>query len=577
MEQTRLQEKILGRNFSSRLLLLIFWILGVAPAWAQLSPGDLHQSHADLEGLENCTKCHLTGKKISPENCLACHKLLKERIDANRGLHANPEYRDCVKCHVDHHGRDFDLIYWEGGQENFDHRLTGYPLEGAHTQPRCRDCHKPDFISEKEKLVAQKKELKRTFLGLKQACLNCHVDEHRGQLDKDCLSCHQMEDWKPAAKFDHDKTRFPLTGKHSGVDCQKCHKTIRDNRFPDNPTYVKFTGIRFAECSSCHRDVHEGRFGNRCSKCHVTGGWEQVKAANFDHSKTRFPLKGKHQQVKCESCHKPGRPYKGLKFAACRDCHQDYHKGQFAHRPSRGACEECHTERGFSPSTFTQADHQKTDFPLKGAHLAVPCIACHTGEAGGKLSVMPAHGYTRQPINRFQFASIRCRTCHEDPHRGQVDRFVKAGGCESCHRVDTWKTVKFDHSQTQFALTGRHRNVACNDCHKPVAGGKSPGHLQFQNLDRECRACHKDVHQRQFDKPVVRKGKTEFVTDCSRCHTPNNWEPTRFNHDRDSRFPLEGAHENVPCQECHKPVRRGGVTFTLFTPVDGKCSSCHGS
>jgi len=101
------------------LFLLFFYHIG----FTQLSPGDLHQSHANLEGLKNCSVCHGVGQKVTAENCLDCHQLLRKRIDENLGLHANSAYRECETCHVEHHGRDFDLIYWENGQENFNHRI----------------------------------------------------------------------------------------------------------------------------------------------------------------------------------------------------------------------------------------------------------------------------------------------------------------------------------------------------------------------------------------------------------------------------------------------------------------------
>ena len=93
------------------------------PGWgfAQLSPGDLARPHAQLEGLKNCTKCHETGEQITGKNCLSCHTLLSERIDAGKGLHAGPDHKDCVRCHSDHHGREFEIVFWKEGPYNFDH------------------------------------------------------------------------------------------------------------------------------------------------------------------------------------------------------------------------------------------------------------------------------------------------------------------------------------------------------------------------------------------------------------------------------------------------------------------------
>lgn len=542
--------------------------------WAQLSPGELHKSHAFLEGVTNCTKCHSSGKKITSQKCLACHTILKERIEAGKGLHANPEYKNCVDCHSEHHGRNFKLIYWEKGQENFDHTLTGYPLEGGHTKLKCNQCHKPEFQVIKSVLLEKKKDLNKTLLGLDKACLNCHIDEHRSQLSQDCLSCHVMEAWKPQEKFDHDKTDFPLTGKHIDVSCIKCHPQLRDNKYPNDKTYLKYAGLKFAQCSSCHEDAHKGQLGKNCKSCHQTKGWKVIETASFDHSRTRFPLKGKHNDVKCESCHKPGLPRRGLKFAHCSDCHEDFHKGQFRDRASRGDCKECHTERGFKPSTFTLAKHQKSSYPLKGAHLAVPCIACHGVEKGNKRR--RGRGSKIQ-MNRFVFENTRCNGCHEDIHRGEVKKYIQEGGCEFCHVVDTWHKVIFDHSKTDFPLKGKHRDVQCTSCHTTITTSRSVSYIQFQNMATDCQNCHKDIHRGQFRTTVNVKGKQKQLTDCSRCHSEENWKPEKFDHNRDSKFSLEGAHEKVPCQDCHKKEAAGGESFTRFKPLSSECKSCHGA
>ncbi len=99
--------------------------------YAQLSPGDLSQVHADLEGLLNCTKCHEIGEKVLPQNCLSCHIILNDRIKAGIGLHADSGFGDCADCHSEHHGRKYKLIYWDDGQENFEHKETGFCSGGC--------------------------------------------------------------------------------------------------------------------------------------------------------------------------------------------------------------------------------------------------------------------------------------------------------------------------------------------------------------------------------------------------------------------------------------------------------------
>jgi hypothetical protein len=528
---------------------------------AQLSPGPLSRPHADLEGLENCSKCHGFDQKLAPDKCLSCHIALADRIKAGLGYHANAEHKDCGVCHVEHQGKEFDLVYWKNGESKFDHGQTGYMLEGKHAALKCRKCHFEKNIVAKDKLP--KVDIARTYLGLGRECLTCHPDEHRGQLATNCLTCHQINGWKPAAVFDHAKAKYILTGKHSTVDCNKCHLTIPDDQTPDTKGYVKFTGLQFEKCLDCHKDAHANKFGQDCESCHNTTGWINVNQAKFDHSKTRYPLEGKHVIVACEKCHVAGK-FKGLQFTACSDCHSDYHQGQLVSRPNKGACEECHAVAGFEIAKFTLGDHQKITYALAGSHLAVPCDGCHKKEVlAGKAETI-----------RLKFENTRCQICHEDPHKGAIDIYMPKGGCEFCHLVESWRASTYDHSQAKFALEGRHKNVDCRSCH--AKSKQDSAQLEFSGLTQKCADCHEDIHRGQFAKIISIKSDASNQTDCDRCHSPVSWKPEKFDHNRDTAFKLDGAHINVSCSDCHKPTVIEGKSIIRYKPLGSSCSDCHG-
>jgi hypothetical protein len=610
------------------------------PLHAQISPGPLAKAHESLSGPTQCTSCHAVGAGSAGLKCQECHKEIAQEIAQNRGLHSRyPDKGNCAKCHSEHNGEDFPLIRWEPSLQNFDHTLTGYRLEGKHAGIECSKCHAPSHIRESDRSLIKMKDLRRTFLGLSQDCATCHEDVHHGQLGQDCLRCHTFVDWKSATKIDHSKTKFPLTGLHAKVPCAKCHTPAAPGGTP------RFTGIPFAKCADCHTDPHHGAFAKSCETCHTTSSWKQIPASEqFDHSKTKYPLLGKHAQVDCLKCHRGANfkkplpfakcgdchtpdPHRGqfakrkdngecsachtvdgwkpslfdvkahassayplegrhvsvpcekchlpagaatrynIAFAKCLDCHKDVHAGQFAAAPYKIQCEGCHTVSGFQPSTYTIAQHQKSRFPLAGAHLAVICSDCHTT----KLAAHPTE------VVPFRFEDRTCTACHQDPHRGefrermaQKRRDGSVMGCEACHSVKSWADIRdFDHSKTSFPLRGAHAKVPCDGCHKPSGPEGKITEVSFRSAPTACSGCHEDVHAGQFAKP----GRP--VT-CEQCHHADKWKPSLFDHETGTDFSLKGAHAKVACNLCHTGYRMVGEKRVLFyKPTWRQCIDCH--
>ena len=425
-------------------------------------------------------KCHKLGAGPSAQKCLDCHQEIAVRMGQEKGYHhvaVNVDNKGCFACHSDHAGRDFRLIDWPGGRDAFDHKATGWTLEGVHAKTECRRCHKPDLIRDDLRQFQERIDLSTTFLGLHETCVSCHMDEHREQFAADCTTCHGNDAWKPVVTFDHARTTFPLTGKHSSVDCAKCHKREKDSKPWDTDNlFSRFKPVAYENCTNCHKDPHKGRLGDDCASCHATSGWQDVVAKNFDHSRTKYPLLGKHATLSCEKCHKSGKQFSGMRFASCTDCHRDEHHGEFAHRKDKGRCESCHTVKGFRPSLYSVAEHARSDFALKGAHLAQPCVACHT-----KVRTSKGVEFTR-----FQFRKHNCEACHQDVHKAQL----KPKNCETCHKVDSWYELAFDHDHnSSYRLEGEHRYVKCSGCHMKITKGGAT-FRRYKPIDPSCKTCH---------------------------------------------------------------------------------------
>jgi hypothetical protein len=545
-------------------LLCLFGGLRERPTRAQISPGPLSKAHQSLSGPTNCTKCHDLGRGTAQLKCLECHTEIRERITKRRGMHAvwvsaTATNKDCAKCHSEHNGVDFQIIHWEPSREAMDHSKTGFALTGKHAGLACEKCHKMEYIPAPARAGILVKDLNRTYLELSRDCVSCHTDEHRGQVGKDCARCHTADGWKPARLFNHATSKYPLTGRHEKVPCAKCHPTVADMK-----PFVKYTGLSFTKCTACHSDPHKGSFIQPCQSCHNTTNWKQITGLQgFDHSKTKYPLLGKHQTVACEDCHKRGDFKAEIPFAKCMDCHKDYHGGQFLKRTGSAECAGCHTVDGFKPSTFTVKDHEATKYPLEGRHVPVACDNCHIPK--GEATI-------------FKITQTQCKDCHADIHKGQFAALPYQNRCESCHDLRGFRPARFAlarHNDTRFPLTGAHLAVLCADCHKPVPTG-SPTPVKYRFDDRSCTACHLDPHKGQFREQMATKRAEGRAAGCEACHTTANWnELNRFDHSK-TEFPLLGAHRGVACADCHRPPMLETTLKNVdFHAAPKQCFACH--
>lgn len=571
-------------------LLLAGLTAGLGPmvraAHAQVSPGPLATPHAALDGGTQCFQCHEKGAGRSGMDlrCLACHQEIAGMRAAKRGFHSRHASDACASCHPDHGGRSFALVAWEGGKpEAFDHAQAGLVLEGKHASLACRDCHKPALQKSPLAAKIQVKERAKSWLGLETACASCHRDVHAGSLGKDCASCHSQIGWHPAPGFDHAKTSYPLTGAHQKPECAACHATptVNNGRNAKGGWLPRWKPVPHNDCASCHKDPHAGRFRGACASCHVTADWHTVNQKGFDHEQTRYPLRGKHASVKCETCHDMKLGGQRPKYARCIDCHKDAHNGQATIAGKPTDCATCHDVKGFVPSTWPVAEHQKSRYALDGAHATAECGKCHT-RAPERSNEAATLGSSRV---RFRPARAACVDCHTDPHAG---RFSPGGlrphqaACLACHSMAAFAPSTYDgraHADCVFPLEGAHMAIPCQRCHSELE--RSPGGstlkgstalraLRFDSKARVCKDCHDDAHGGQF---AARKDKGA----CESCHGFAAFVPAdKFDHDRESAFRLQGAHVRTPCAACHDTGRTSqGVTTVVYRPTPVRCEACH--
>ncbi|MBK7344387.1 MAG: hypothetical protein IPJ06_15595 [Saprospiraceae bacterium] len=489
-----------------------------------------------------CVDCHTNPANYMEFTCITCH--MNPETDNNHMGVPGYTYNSpsCFACHPTGDANDA-----------FDHNNTGFPLTGAHTTTDCIACHAAGYI------------------GTPTECNACHMPDwnmasnpdHQGlNFSTDCATCHTTEPgWSPAQFPDHDNF-WVLDGAHQPIanDCAACH----NGNYNNTPN----------TCAGCHTpDFNSAANPNHqalglpmdCALCHTTApDW---MPATFPIHDDFYPLNGAHAGISndCAACH--NGEYNNTPNT-CFGCHaEDYNNTQNPdHQAAQFStdCATCHSENAWVPVNF---DHDAQHFPIySGKHQGewTQCTDCHT--------------------NPNNFEEFSCTVCHLNPetdnnHQGIPGYFYNSNSCYACHPTGDANDA-FDHSLTNFPLTGAHVSVDCASCH--AAG--------YQGTPTNCDACHMpDFNQTSNPNHVA----LNFGTDCAQCHTTEpGWSPAQFP-DHDNFWVLDGAHvpiasdcaachagnyNNTPntCEGCHLPDYNQSANpnhTALNFPTD--CASCH--
>lgn len=457
----------------------------------------------------NCNECHTTPSNYSQFSCINCHEHNRTDMDSeHQGINGYVyESNACLSCHPNGD---------EDGAVN--HINTEFPLSGQHTALSCQSCH-------------------TNSQPLSIECLSCHKSDFMNSLNPDheqigisdeCKLCHTSDGWTPSS-FQHSATNYPLLGAHVNANCSDCHRgaTTGTTTLCDNCHHEDFIG-------SQNPDHAEVGISVDCNSCHNSSAWTP---STFEHSATDFPLLGAHVNTNCSDCHRgvtTGTP------TVCDDCHHEAFANSL--NPNHAAvgisvdCNSCHNSSAWAPSTF---EHTSTNFPLLGAHINTSCSDCHQGATTGTTTV--------------------CDDCHhaaftnsQNPNHSVVGISVD---CNSCHNSTAWIPSSFQHSATNFQLTGAHINVTCENCHNGVTAGTS-------NI---CNDCHDDDYLASANP---NHSALSIPITCEDCHTTNaNWAPATFSI-HNNYYPLIGAHATIAsdCATCHNGN---------YTTTPNLCVDCH--
>jgi hypothetical protein len=444
---------------------LLYWRTG----GRMFSPGPLASAHADIE---DCAACHQPLQSTQADLCMECHTEIGTELAAGEGLHArlrSPE--QCLNCHPDHRGADFDLS--TEALAGFDHSLTFFSLS-RHAQDfdtgaiECVDCHTGD-----------------DFEPLAQNCVGCHAGgdpvfmaAHQADFETDCMACHDGAD--TMADFNHAATLFPLTGAHTETECMACHSTESLTA----GIAGEGSGLQ-GQCAACHTEpaLHAGLFQSTCEDCHNSGGWSPalLNGTAFDHfTETGFSLV-KHETgfagelLDCRSCHVES--LQTFEQTVCEQCHVTGTPDFMAsHTAEFGlACLDCHD----GLDSMENFDHS-TVFVLDGSHADLACVSCHID-----------HTFTGTPAE--------CAGCHAEP---DIHAGIFGLDCASCHNTFAWRpaaltshSFPLDHGgEGEIACSVCHTatfvEYTCDRCHEPAEMVDEHADEDIFDIAGQCVDCH---------------------------------------------------------------------------------------
>jgi hypothetical protein len=280
----------------------------------------LTNAHADPPRV--CLDCHINNNySLTTTACASCH--LKDYNTATSPVnHMQLAFPTaCESCH--------DTILWTDGK--FNHASTGFALTNSHAAPprMCADCHINNNYS---------------LTSANTTCVSCHLNAFNTAttpinhiqvgFPTTCDLCHDTIVWTDG-KFNHNTTKFPLTGFHTSVACASCHV---NNNYTTLPT----------DCYGCHQANYNATtnpnhtsagFPTTCATCHTTTSW---LGATFNH--TWFNVNHGNANGVCATCHTSPSNYA---IFQCTNCHSKAntdgnHSGVNGYVYNSVNCYQCH-------------------------------------------------------------------------------------------------------------------------------------------------------------------------------------------------------------------------------------------
>jgi DmsE family decaheme c-type cytochrome len=200
------------------------------------------------------------------------------------------------------------------------------------------------------------------------------------------------------------------------------------------------------------------------------------------------------------------------------------------------------------------------------------CIACHAVQNKQFTHTQHAAIFRQNPKNELQQRS--CEACHgpglnhlknpADPaNRPSLIGFTKEWGTPVAQQNAQCLQCHTGGNAMLWSSSAHGRNeIACSDCHNPMAKVSATGLLKKTTINDTCYTCHQQ--QRAEFAKRSHMPLPEGKISCADCHNP---------HGSPSKALLKADSANELCYNCHTEKR--GPFLWEHAPVRENCMTCH--
>ena len=197
------------------------------------------------------------------------------------------------------------------------------------------------------------------------------------------------------------------------------------------------------------------------------------------------------------------------------------------------------------------------------------CATCHVLETEHWAHTVHAARFGKNGRNELERRG--CEACHGPGEKHMANPTDKAAMINFTHKGGT--RVEVQNAQCMQCHQGKQRlfwpgsahergDLACSDCHNPMARLSTQGLLRKASVNETCYGCH--AEQRAEFMKRSHMPLPEGRMTCNDCHNP---------HGTNTRPLLKADSVNQLCYTCHQEKR--GPFIWEHAPVRENCLNCH--